>query len=245
MIVVHIHTQPGEGIAGWGNEGTVNAQFVSKKEFEAWVESDYGGSEGQKVLLEAAGQARKDRMIFVIAAAGTHGAAALVGVSSSVALTSRTIRRNNKISGLIEENVTAGNVKEMNSGSRKLGVGGTRNCVNNAIGVDLQLAGRPNSAMPMAPLTNGTYADIAQPLIVIENFYKGRTFSVLNGGMEGIAKTLTKDGDRAIIYGKYANGEGHVLNAVRQNGKINLLDGQVGSGGTISNFTEMKILKTN
>jgi RHS repeat-associated protein len=145
----------------------------------------------------------------------------------------------------VDDAVEAGSIRDMNKGAKELGLGGRNNCVNNAIGVDLQLAGSPNSAMPMAPLTNGTYLDIAQPLKIIENFYKGRTFSVLNGGMEGIAKALSKEGDRAIIYGKYANGEGHVLNAVRQNGKINLLDGQVGSGGTISNFTEMKILKTN
>ena len=107
----------------------------------------------------------------------------------------------------------------------------------------MQLAGRANSALSKAPLVSGKYLDIQQPIAIIENIYK-KTFQVFNGSVEEIAKVLTKDGDRAIIYEKNANvNGGHVINAVRQNGKINLIDGQIGKGGSLEKFSKTRILK--
>lgn len=131
----------------------------------------------------------------------------------------------------------AGNVSDMNK------MGGSNNCVNCALGVERQLSGFPNSALPGAPV-NGKYVDIAQPIKIIEDVYN-KTFKNFEGGINGILKTLTKDGDKAIIYGKYENGNGHVLNAVRKDGNIHLIDGQTGGAGNIDKFVETKILKTN
>ncbi len=156
--------------------------------------------------------------------------------------------RTAKVSGLGQIDEMAGSVKSMNKGATVWG-GGRNNCVNCAIGVDYKLAGRANSALPKAPFTNGKYYDVVQPIAIIEKTYN-TTFKSFKG-MDDLKSLLGKSGERGIIYGKYANGEGHVLNVVNQNGKINLLDGQgrvLGSGngaGTISNFVETKLLKTN
>ena len=54
-----------------------------------------------------------------------------------------------------------------------------------------------------------------------------------------------QSGKRAIIYGKRANGSGHVFNAVNQNGKINFIDGQTGGAASLEGFESFKILRTN
>ncbi len=102
MIVVHIHERPNQGIAGWGFEGTVNVQFKSEKEFEAWVKGGFGGSEDHKVMIEAAEQARRDRMTFVVAAGASHGVAYLTGPAGGRIMVSRNTTRNGTLSNKLK-----------------------------------------------------------------------------------------------------------------------------------------------
>ena len=160
--------------------------------------------------------------------AALHGAAAMNGLLGPAALTRPGIATNaNPVSSITAAD--AGSVRHVNpTGSRQ-------NCTNCAFVVDNQLAtGNYASALPREkPL----------PFNELNEFFNTRMSYWTT--REQIEQTLLRSGEgaRGIVYGSDAYGiNGHVWNAVVQNGRVHYIDGQTGFGGA-ANFEHFSRLR--
>jgi hypothetical protein len=146
----------------------------------------------------------------------------MLGMAGGPALAANLAKSLAKLGGANGEAVAvdAGSVKGGNP------TGSTQNCTNCVAVVDnLLTTGNPASALPRATPV---------PFDQLGKMY-GTKFSGWTT-QQNIESTLLAGGDgtRAVIYGT-DGATGHVWNAVVQNGKVNYIDGQIGSGGA-SNF---------
>ena len=160
--------------------------------------------------------------------AALHGAAAMNGLLGPAALTRPGIATNaNPVSSITAAD--AGSVRHVNpTGSRQ-------NCTNCAFVVDNQLAtGNYASALPREkPL----------PFNELNEFFNTRMSYWTT--REQIEQTLLRSGEgaRGIVYGSDAYGiNGHVWNAIVQNGRVHYIDGQTGFGGA-ANFEHFSRLR--
>ena len=160
--------------------------------------------------------------------AALHGAAAMNGLLGPAALTRPGIATNaNPVSSITAAD--AGSVRHVNpTGSRQ-------NCTNCAFVVDNQLATRNYaSALPREkPL----------PFNELNEFFNTRMSYWTT--REQIEQTLLRSGEgaRGIVYGSDAYGiNGHVWNAIVQNGRVHYIDGQTGFGGA-ANFEHFSRLR--
>ncbi len=121
--------------------------------------------------------------------------------------------------GDLGASVTAAKIAAGAAGSVNA-VGGKNNCVSCAIAGDSTLAGSPASAIKLDP-------DVAIPngLAAIQD-YAGSPWRVVSGRAAVERRLLAAgEGARGIVYG--GNGkEGHVWNAIVQQGKVNFVDFQ-------------------
>ncbi len=113
-------------------------------------------------------------------------------------------------------------------------VGGKKNCVSCAIAGDLTLGGTPASAIKLNP-------DQAIPggMQLIQD-YAGRPWRAVSG-RAAIERNLQAAGEgaRGIVYGGMrSGGEGHVWNAVVQNGRVNFVDFQGGGPSGPASFDQ-------
>lgn len=125
--------------------------------------------------------------------------------------------------------VTARSLQAVNA------AGGTQNCINCAIAVDVMLAGYPASALPGA----------AARITVLEEFF-GATFCPPVTSAELIEMMLLAgSGARGIVFGYRASGVGHVFNVINQRSTIRFLDGQTGKGARLDDYLRFQLLRTN
>jgi RHS repeat-associated protein len=170
--------------------------------------------------------------LFICIFDGCSGSEAAWAVGGQVAAIAIPILGRTALAAIAARNARiAGSIRRVNP------TGSKTNCVNCAIATDSMLAGRPASALPSA----------AQDVTVLEKYF-GAEFAQVSGQSAIEAQLISAgSGARGIVFGSRGVGQnGHVFNAVNQNGVVRFLDGQAGGAASFDDgFVKFFFMRTN